>query len=116
MNNNITIGSDPEFIIYDTKEERMIEAYEFFKDNKFKCKHAYRNHCIKNFRNCKVQNNFCGHFIRSPAIGSDGSLGELRPIQSYSPIGHVDNIQSLLGDLKKVIAEHIILKAGTVQK
>jgi len=110
----ITIGSDPEFTIYDTNRNIVVPAYVFFeKTYKRICKDTVM--CGWEARKlCRVHNSFCPHYGRSSAIGSDGLLGELRPKESRSPLIHAFHIQELLKELKPLLNNNHIIRAGTV--
>jgi len=114
LEKKITIGSDPEFTIFNTSAHVVVPAYDFFRN-------AYNRICKdmvmcdwRISKLCRIHNNFCPHYGRSAAIGCDGILGELRPKESRSPLIHTDNIQELLKELKPLLGDNHIIKAGTV--
>lgn len=115
MGTKITIGSDPEFVIYDTRNHQTIPGYEFF-NNKYRmvCSNVLPGGYCSNTRQCTVHNNFCAHGGFSPVIGCDGHLGELRPPASELPLEHVNTIQELFKELKPLLDNHMIIKAGTI--
>ena len=110
MKKNVTVGSDPEFVIVDSNNN-MVPAYTIFDPLRSKyCTSTNKMHDCNS--RCTLPNIYCGHGM-SPEIGQDCGAGELRPRAADNPLQHRDNIQDLFKQME--IPDGYKLYAGTRQ-
>jgi len=109
MIKNITIGSDPEFIFED-KKGFMVSSYDIIRPRRMSVCGERDPDCDS----CHKSSIFCSHGSSNAQIGTDGSLGELRPKPGRTPLEHVNNIQELINAFT-FLPEGMVVKGGTIQ-
>lgn len=88
-----TIGSDPEYVMVNNLDS-VIQPYDIF--NRRRLIECGKSQICDRTDMCTVSNHYCYHNNQSPQIGTDGFLGELRPLPGNTPSEHLSNIRELV--------------------